>query len=484
MKKIFIFFSLPLIFAACDFIANNSDNSGLASGCAVDQAKYDKIEVYEALADGSKNQLPAAVSLLRYAPSRKSQGKQGSCVAWATAYAACSINEARAKGISGDQAAFSPSFLYNQVKQPNCYGSYTNEALTAVTQKGLVPFSKFPYNENDCSKMPDRSLFELAQNYKLKGFNRLTINDYEYVPSINAIKQHLAQGAPIVISMMSPRSFKYDMWKSDLWKPAPNEKNYTFKYFISNNLTDFGVHAMCIIGYDDKKYGGSFHIMNSWGDNWGKDGNFWVSYENFEKYGIEAYGIYPSEQLLKVDKENDFSVSFGLIDASTNKNILVQALKGNSFQTLSPIKKGSKFKIEVSNSEPCYIYIFGQETDGSTYVLFPYVADNEKKSKYSPFCGIVGTRHFPSGKASLKADDIGNRDYIAVVVSKKELDYQVINTRLNNSNGILINRLNMVLSSEQFENPKFEKGTSTISFKAKSNEDQFLLGIVLGIDKN
>ncbi|ULT46065.1 DUF4384 domain-containing protein [Niabella defluvii] len=51
--------------------------------------------------------------------------------------------------------------------------------------------------------------------------------------------------------------------------------------------------------------------------------------------------------------------------------------------------------MEVKNSTECYIYIFGQETNGSSYVLFPYLKPGETVSKHAPYCGITGYRLFP-----------------------------------------------------------------------------------------
>ena len=482
MKKTLCFLTAVLL-SACGLLPSDSA-SDLVTGCSVDLEKYDNVEVYEALAPGNKNERASKVSLLRYAPRRMSQGQQGSCVAWATAYAACSINEARAKGISGDDAAFSPSFLYNQVKHSNCMGSFTENALSKVVSNGLVPFSEFKYDETDCSRLPNEKHFEIAKNFKIKGYNRLTVNDDEYIPNIDAIKQHLQQGAPIVMSMTVPPSFNnlYD----DLWKPIKEEENYTYEYFTSRNIKKFGLHAMCIIGYDDNKYDGAFQVMNSWGNDWGKDGLFWISYKNFKKYGVEAYGIFPTEPVKKKTEtitQADFKVEFGLIDADSKENIPLSPFRGNIFKTNSPIKKNSKFKIEVSNSEACYIYVFGQETDGSVYLLFPYLKDGETTSKYSPYCGIVGTRHFPSGKASLRADEIGNVDYMSVVVSKNKLDYLSVLETINNQRGDFETKLKKTFAKEQFQNPKFRKTNSTVSFEANSSNSQYLLPIVIAIDK-
>ncbi|MBC7848301.1 MAG: peptidase C1A papain, partial [Chitinophagaceae bacterium] len=89
------------------------------------------------------------------------------------------------------------------------------------------------------------------------------------------------------------------------------------------------------------------------------------------------------------------------------------------------------FKMEVKNSTECYIYVFGKETDGTSYTLFPYPrADDPSKTKYSPFCGITGYRVFPKDK-SMTADSVGKRDAIAVVVSKDEIDWVELNAAIS-----------------------------------------------------
>ena len=89
-------------------------------------------------------------------------------------------------------------------------------------------------------------------------------------------------------------------------------------------------------------------------------------------------------------------------------------------------RKGDKFKVAITNSSECYIYVFGEETDGSSYVLFPYT------SKHSAYCGITGTRLFPKDH-SMVADELGNKDRIAVVVSKEKLNYNKLNQLINQS---------------------------------------------------
>jgi hypothetical protein len=57
------------------------------------------------------------------------------------------------------------------------------------------------------------------------------------------------------------------------------------------NETISGAHAMCIIGYDDSKFGGSFELMNSYGPEFGDNGFVWITYADIKKYLNEAYVV-------------------------------------------------------------------------------------------------------------------------------------------------------------------------------------------------
>ena len=245
----------------------------------------------------------------------------------------------------------------------------------------------------------------------IHGFTRLTNGDNINAINVRALKEHLAKDAPVVIGMMVGQSFMQDMMGQELWQPQG----------MDASQVGMGGHAMCVIGYDDRKFGGAFQIMNSWGPEWGKDGIGWVRYGDFKNYVREAYGIDPLPKRGAV-ANIPLECTIGLVNNDTKQNIQLRSAGGNEFQTVTPIKVGTRFKMEVKNATECYIYIFGQETDGRSYVLFPYLKQGETVSKHSPYCGITGYRLFPKAQ-SMEADSIGNRDYIAIVVSKDELDY-------------------------------------------------------------
>ena len=140
--------------------------------------------------------------------------------------------------------------------------------------------------------------------------------------------------------------------------------------------------------------------------------------------------------------------------------------------------------MEVKNNAECYVYVFGKETDGTSYTLFPYPnADDPTKTKYSPFCGITGYRLFPKDK-SMQPDNVGNRDLIAVVLSKKPLDWYDLNNKLSKNPGQDFGqRLNALLSDGLISNVRFSNGANgTMQFSTEANENE-VVACVVEIDK-
>lgn len=441
--------------------------SSLFTGLEFNPEQYDNVEIFEPLADNVNSPLPEKISLEKYAPQRLNQGQQGSCVGWGSAYAARTILESIRTGKDPNSIAFSPAYLYNQIGLQGCQGAYLNEAMDVMKGQGLLPFTEFPYNENDCSTKPNASQKQAASVFKMPGYNRLTQGDAKGVGNeqvdMLAIKQNLAQGAPVVIGMMVGGSFMQDMMGQDIWMPANSDYS----------MRGFGGHCMAVIGYDDYKEGGAFQIMNSWGNEWGKNGIAWVRYKDFALFTKEAYGIYPMGNPNK-PLSNSFNVAFGLKNTVTNANIPLSKSGPYSFKTVKPIFIGDKFKIEVTNSQECYTYVFGMETDGSNYVLFPYT------EKHSPYCGITGTRLFPKDY-SMEADNIGNKDFMAIVVTKQPLDYKAFNDKVNTMQGGYENKIADALGTKLLDGIQWKQG-ETIGFETNGGSDGAVM-MVIEIDK-
>ncbi len=445
---------------------SGEDVSAFSLGASLSQERFDQAKVFEPLAYGfgNRNQLPSRVSLETYAPPTRHQGQQGSCVGWASAYAARTILEARATGKDPASLAFSPSYLYNQIHLEGCQGAYMLDAMKSMSQNGALPYNEFQYDESTCSNYPSGNQIRRGRQFNINGYNRLTLGANNYKPDIMAIKQNLAQGSPVVIGMMVGGTFMSRMLGQKVWNPT--QRDYS--------MAGYGGHAMCVIGYNDNFEGGAFQILNSWGDRWGDRGIAWVRYRDFEHFTKEAYGLFPLRSQEQASS-GKFEVEFGLADMASQSTIALQKTSDIVFKTVSPISKSDKFKVLFANSEACYVYIFGQETDGSSYVLFPYT------EKHSPYCGITGTRLFPKDY-SMTPDEIGNKDFIAIVVSREEIDFQDFNNRLSRSRqDTYAGKLREALGSDRITDVNFRAG-KTVAFSANT-DGKNKVGMVIEIDK-
>ncbi len=449
-------------------VSNVVQNFFSQSGYSFSPEQFKKASVYEGLeADNTKNPLPESVSLLRFAPDRQNQGKQGSCVAWSSVYAARTIVEAASTGASGNSTAYSPAFVYNQIGLEDCQGSYIQRAMEFMTTKGVLPYNDFPYTDEECTRQPTSSLWDKAAQNKMHGFTRLT--DGESVEGINvrAVKEHLAKDAPVVIGMMVGGTFMQDMMGKDTWAPSSEDRSQM----------GFGGHAMCVIGYDDRRQ--AFQIMNSWGPEWGNNGVGWVRYGDFKEFVREAYGIDPMPKrgaALNVA----FECNIGLVKNEGKQYIPLKLKSGNVFETVSTVAPGTAFKMEIKNATECYIYIFGQETDGTSYTLFPYPDKTDPtKTQFSPYCGITGYRLFPRGK-SMVPDNAGNKDVFAIVVTKKPLDWYAINTTISSSSRTDFGgKVQDALKGSDITNVSFATGSSgNINFKAANDQKNAVVCVV------
>ena len=438
------------------------------SGYNFDANETKKAQVYEGLEDdNAKNPLPEMVSLAAFAPSRQNQGKQGSCVAWSSTYAARTILEAASTKQDPNSVAYSPAFMYNNIALDNCQGAYIQKAMEFMQQNGAVSYRDFQYDENDCSRQASGQLQQQASQNKIHGFHRLTETDDVNGINIRAVKEHLAKDAPVVIGMMVGGTFMQEMLGQKVWHPSGNDEN----------MTGFGGHAMCVIGYDDRIEGGAFQIMNSWGPEWGQNGIAFVRYGDFKNFVREAYGLDPLPKrgaALNVA----FECNVGLFNPETRTPVPLKLSAGNVFKTVTPIKKGSKFKIEFKNAVECYVYIFTPADDATkSIVLFPY------KPIHSPYCGITGYRLFPR-KESIQADQVGNKDLMGVVVSKQQLDYKALNAAINSSTKTdFASKLNDAVSANAITNVSFGSGANGSMYFKTGGDEKSVVACIVEIEK-
>ncbi|MBF0211861.1 MAG: hypothetical protein HQK68_13355 [Desulfamplus sp.] len=219
---------------------------------------------------GEQPTAPRSVDLSANFPNPGDQGNQSSCVGWATAYALKSYQEKVELGwtLNTPSHLFSPAFIYNQINDGQDQGSYIYEALDLAVNKGVATLATMPYSAKDYITQPSAAAFSEALKFKAASWKR--------VSGSTQIKAALANRKPVVGGITVYQQ---------LMELSGSNSVYNTAY--GNNQ---GGHAITIVGYDDDKYGGAFKVINSWSQNWGDRGFFWMPY-SFAADGIlsEAY---------------------------------------------------------------------------------------------------------------------------------------------------------------------------------------------------
>lgn len=243
----------------------------------------------------SSTNLPSRISYRQYCPSPNQQGNVSTCVGWAAAYGALSTQQNIQMGITAYMhkwaRAFDPHFIYSFIKSDNdqwCKeGTSLASAMRVLENYGCKPRVWEPWLECDDKKAFSEFTIALASIYK--------IEDWYSVSSDNIVentKVALSYKLPVVIGIYLTESFmKGTSLTYGHYSPQPGEKY-------------IGGHAMCVVGYDDIKFGGAFEVMNSYGDTYGDNGFVWISYKDFAATVGEAY-------VMKTTKYKTEACSFG-----------------------------------------------------------------------------------------------------------------------------------------------------------------------------
>ncbi len=226
---------------------------------------------------GEEPSQPRSIDLSSNFPVPGDQGRQSSCVGWATAYALKSYQEKVEIGWSLNTSAhlFSPAFIYNQINGGQDRGSYISEALDLAVNKGVATLSQMSYSDTDYLTQPTTAALSEATKYKAANWYR--VND------TNQIKAALVNRKPVVAGIKVYQQLMDLYGSNSVYNTATGQNQ--------------GGHAVTIVGYDDDRYGGAFKVINSWSQNWGDDGFFWLP------YSFAAQGIL-SEAYVLVDAEN------------------------------------------------------------------------------------------------------------------------------------------------------------------------------------
>ena len=277
MKKILLFFA---------FVSSLIINAqGLNFNSNEQISKYDK---YNSESKGYATSTPPSYSLEKYVPPILNQDG-GTCVGYSTLYYGLSTMYNYKLGITSYAEkfaySFDPYFIYSFLnKSSKCEAGLSfNDSFDLQSRIGAKKmfYPLFLSCDSNFDDQQAKRAINYTSPYKIKNYYYLDPKDVNF---IKYIKQNIYSGFPVVVGAQLKKSFDpYNPTKNPggvksdgLWKPKPNEKPN-------------GGHAMCVIGYDNVKFGGCFKLSNSWGPDYGAKGYVYIKYIDFIKAVKEAY---------------------------------------------------------------------------------------------------------------------------------------------------------------------------------------------------
>ena len=195
----------------------------------------------------------------------RNQGDEGSCVGFASATGMKEYQEML------DYAKFielSPRFVYNECKKidgmPEAEGTTLRAAMQVLNKLGVCQEKFWPYKPHQTDKAK-KGFSADAKKFRIKTYARIL--------NLDELRLNLATKGPCIIGV---QVFQGMMTTKTGIVPMPKK-----------NERPLGGHAICPVGYDDKKKLVKF--KNSWSEKWGKKGYGFLPYAYIENYMMDAW---------------------------------------------------------------------------------------------------------------------------------------------------------------------------------------------------
>jgi C1A family cysteine protease len=206
------------------------------------------------------SKLPSSCDLRAHCPPVYDQGQLGSCTANAIA-GAIEFDQMK-QGLSD---VFVPSRLfiyYNERVMEGTVnsdsGAQIRDGIKSVAKQGDCPEDEWPYDITKFATKPPPTCYKDAVAHRAILYQRI-------MQTLNQMKGCIASGYPFVYGFSVYESFESQpvAQTGQVPMPAPGERM-------------IGGHAVVAVGYDDAKR--VFICRNSWGDQWGDKGYFYMPY--------------------------------------------------------------------------------------------------------------------------------------------------------------------------------------------------------------
>jgi C1A family cysteine protease len=182
---------------------------------------------------------------------------------------------------------FIPSRLFNyfnarKFRNNTAYdhGTTISDCIKSLVEHGICPETIWPYDISEFSTCPPFGAYQYAKDHKVTGSLRVRC-------TIDGFKTILNMGLPIIFGFYVFDHFESDEMKNTGILKLPEKAEIEKKT---------GAHAALCIGYDDEIK--CLEIRNSWGPEWGIDGNFLMPYDYVDQLHLisDAWAITKTEE--------------------------------------------------------------------------------------------------------------------------------------------------------------------------------------------
>jgi hypothetical protein len=444
-----------------------------STGAILDPVRYSQIDAKPVLVTRDYTSIPRSASLKQYSPIPEDQSPYGTCAAWSTAFAARTISESIALGRTnrGESSnnVFSPAFLYKNVsKDPDCEtGIFIGDALDFMKNQGIV--KRMPVEKTIDFKTILPSMFTNSRRYPISGYVRLFSNYWDGPGTIEdrviPVKKSLSEKKPVVIAMKLPDSF-FMAYGKDLWQP------------VESPYADYSksAHAMCVVGYDDNKYGGAFEIQNSWGTSWANEGYIWVRYNDFAAFVYEAYEII--ENLANYRETIKYEASIEIEVYNDSNGMPVTYDRQGFYKTRMAYPEGTEFQFQMTNRQEAYVYAFSVDNSSPDIErVFP-------PKGTSPVLDYKeSTVAWPGEFEWMRLTGLAGTDYLIVLYAKEALDIDAIERRFASERGTFPQRVERAVGSNFIPYNAVKYNDRKIEFSAQTQNPKAVLGLLLAIER-
>ena len=398
---------------------------------AIFDEQYDSLPRRAELSPLSYAGLPSSYSLKFFAPLPGDQADYGTCVAWAAGYAARTISESvalnRLNQSETTRNAFSPVHIYRsaQPDDPECTtGMQIYKALDYMRDFGAV--KRLDIEKNISFPRVNLAYYRTVKKYPITDYVTLFSRDERRKPALitRIVKKSISEGKPVIIGINTPDSFNE---AKEVWQPAEDPSQFYYG------------HALCVIGFDDSKFGGAFEALNSWGKKWGNGGYIWIPYHTFVNFVTEGYEI--TENIVNFSGTNKFDGFVRIeISGENNKNTDFKLNRNNVYTMTDTIKTGTHANFVIGAGESAYVYSFtvSQTYNDSNFfspvLLFP-------QANFSPLLNYRDSAvRLPGEGRTIRFDTIGTT-YLITLYAKYPLDITAVIRTFTNTSGSINKRL-------------------------------------------